>query len=660
MAHRLRYLLFGATMGAIDHESSGLLCGPLTRWCTAESIPAFPYDPGMVQTLLSAVQGDTPFQAAVATRISILYAMLSEHKHIPPAARFPYYVGVMIDLHWNALVCPTLYHACRAGVCPEQQSITAILADESLGAYSMRLRDVERVWTGVASGAVFDEFDPWKPPRSDAAQKNVYKKVDPRSAFPSQSHPETPSVGEGGVVSILRYCFKCTQARYIKRNLVRRLTDDTCDRVVLTDIIRRGMLGAYRHARVIASPIDRLAVYRMSPDDVEAALAASSSDDEKTRTTVSYEPRSVFMAIAEFMLGVTAHHPAIERALVLTTSFDEYKRTVQSTMDDHIRRKRRSPIDVVGIPSHPTGTTAHEAFDALYGAFKIDESRPPTQLRHVTSGGVSLRRFAEHVEDQHGSLQICRGVLEAIGLAPRDVAEIRDALTLHSAEPACRAAIRKLPPVLSARGRAKFRHYLWLMARRARTGYIWNGTDADVTGDDIVICTDCNAMVSENIETQRRTKGVELNTVTGAVRCPECASSSFTIVPTQLYTVTSATEDGHTCTITMCQRCTWATEYNPLTHVGQHSYCPRCYVHEANDHVLTTCVCGVTVERNRNYGGKIIVQVRPGVVEQRVVCRTHARFVRMARGHGPMPLAWYARFVPAYRRPTDLVVRCRP
>lgn len=661
VSHRLRYLLLGASGGAIDQTSSGLLFGPLTTWCAAGTPPCLELhvDPAVVKDILMAIEGDqlSSFCKTVAERVSILYTLYKTHT-FPPEAKFPYYIGLFMDLHWAALNHSTLYAACKAGDCPEQLAIDSVIADESLRGHGITDRDVERIWDGVASGFVMTAFDPMGSPLPPTP--HPHQKIDPRSTFPSHSVTSRSDSSRDAFVSLLRYCVTCTEVRYIKRTLIRKLEDDPSvvigHRHLITDIVRRGMLGAYQHANHIASPVDRLKIYTSAPGAIRAALVHSTSRTQEDPVGtldwvgVVFEPQPIFMVLTEYILSITRHHPAVLRALQLTTPFTAYSGNIFHNMDVNIRAKKRPSISGPLSIHKARRLSDMEVYDILYGVFKVCEFRPPGQLRLVVSGGTSLQRLASLVRAQRGSMQIHQGILVEAGICDADIAAIEVALRSDSSESECRSAIRKLLDVVTAKGRAKFVHYLWLIAKFSRTGYKWNGIVDTSPCDDVVLCTNCNSPVSENIESQRRTMGVELDIITGDVRCPECSAASFIIIPVSMYTVYTLSDGANVCEMGMCHRCRWAMARTPNLMVGQNTFCSKCYVHESNSHVQTRCICGVTVERRRNYGAKFLVRLDDGAVEQRILCDKHSSFGKISRWIGPMPQKWYDAFISTSKR----------
>ena len=238
---------------------------------------------------------DMPAHKLAVQRVRQMHAALIALDDVPSG--LPAMVGEMIDQHVPLLntrpKCASVFSAYRRGICPDKP----LAASDTL--------------CGV--GKLVTEL--WKRCADHGALRRLLLKGGP---FP-------------------------TSVRYVSAQLSRTAAQPETAGAV-TQLLRLSMLGAYSHARIIAPPRTRCAIWRKSAPDLLDMFSKSDN-----RTSHQY-----FYLVAEFVLAATRMSPHLWHWVLSHKRYAEYERIV-SAAGDTIRNN--------GKPSRISTAIAPRAWD---------------------------------------------------------------------------------------------------------------------------------------------------------------------------------------------------------------------------------------------------------------------------------------------------------
>lgn len=587
--HRLRFLIPKYKSGFLTQENAGLLFGPLTVWLETDV------------THLPVV--NTTDGGKVEQRIQALYRVYKLYNDLVPTdAMLPYYIGIFIDLHIKARHFKTAKEMAVRKVLPEQLSITDVLNDETSG---LGGDDVYSIWSSCVGVGQCKSFVPWLP-------LNPYEEILPRSknrrakSYPPNSEIIDPVLprkrAPGSVHAMFGHCIKGSQEpRYIKRSITPWLISGDAR---YTNIVKRGILGAYRTARVIAPPELRYRTYEQF-------------DARKFVDTT--KPDIMARLIREYVFSASKHHTIAWSLLQSDAVFKTTYTLTCSAMDLYRRGETEAPV-FPKIPSRRP--TPIEIIDFLCDTFKIDDTTTPRSLALITRGGVSLRWFYVIARMQRGDLRIYSGALESIGVPPSDRKAIQEAVCATST-PAAREAIRSLK--LSAVGLAKFKHYIYILVQGSRTGYKRTIQSPLPEPVHAVICRRCNSLLSHYALGQLKVGSCVLDPIASTVRCSVCFHQSFTCVDITTHVVFArAKNPKYMSVLSVCTGCNAPCAWHPRLQFRDRQYCFKCFHALAASSLITTCLCGRVV---KHHSPKFVTESG-----HYILCKSHTWILRYEQG----------------------------
>lgn len=557
IVHRLKHLVLEFADVSPAHVE--LLFGPLIDWIDAADTPTSPNTPKLNLSGMAH---------KIAERVCYLHdIMLKIKDSVPRVAQFPYMVGVYIDLHFPSMrAVPCTKHTIyRHKLAPEQLSLSTILHDESP---VLDLTTLARLWrddnmlaknTHTKSGGQ----------RRD--RRKLYKSIPFNSLLPAF----TPkSVTEEGIfnTAVWRLLSKgrygITTTRGMKTQYALACQTDLGKRIV-----RMFMLGAFRHATVIAPP------WLRNPDPI------------------AYKSATVITMLGEIITANTRHYSAIRTNMERDTTIHNYYVHATHQADEIRALMYDVPYTSVPAPTEQPVVDTTRLFWTLVSKLNIHSTLRVARLVHLPKS----RRDTYRILAMHPHrFKLSGSILRLAGMSDADLETLGRLNTVCGDRPS-RHLTRVLSD-LSQEGYTLLYVCVDYLVNRARLGVIPIAAhrkvvtvpDADpymyICGRCHSVLSQCRMVVVEDKSPKRM--AMDIFGSDAMYSCKLCYSYDVRRVDMRYnYVFASPPKDVmRQCMFCMCQKCGHITEHKFV--IGTVDLCRICYHAVAQLFIPRKCLCG--------------------------------------------------------------------
>lgn len=639
--HRLRHLLIYKCK--MESKSVGLLLGPLIHWTNNHK--EYPV-PAKAVAMAKKISRVGTIHYLVCLRMCCVWQVYLEFAtRVPAEFTFPYYTGVVMDIHIPAIrlgKCTTLQEIYTKSAAPEMVPIDRIEHDSSS---RIPRKKLERHWTTYAchvDPSVGDRKTVGRAGKSNAKKKRGTPKININTLLPMVTPSTDDFLGDQNPVSLTDMLKKSEPNpnvyRYVPKTLHEGLSKSPSKNPIIVRMVRMFFLGSYHHARVIAPPIFRIKLYhKMTTYDMLDKLE-----------NAKFISNQLYQILAEFVIAATRHNAALmemlrdhhDHHLYETTTF--YKSDTMRTKFHPSPYVFKRPNKVKAEVRRPS---AVRLFWELVKHFDIKQ-KCQTKKIAIAIQGIGYKRLYAAFAKQPKRLQLYRVILEMIDFPPKDLKllddlfnESNDQISRHMK----RVVMRELSPV----GNARLYLYVHYIRTRNMLAYVPIGHKKDLKKDDIprmLVCTYCFTIRSQCLLDRLPKKaksGVEIDIINDEARCSSCGMNKIESVDMRRTYVygPSISDINKSMMHCACSRCGIMTVYKHV--IGQSEFCSVCYkTVMANALSIRKCICGAILEEKKKHKSINAINAR-GQVSIYGLCPAHHYLQGCARPSDIQPLDFY-------------------
>lgn len=619
-----------------------LLLGPLVTWVTRQP-DASPAAVAMAEKIAGR---ERSVHFWVVLRMCALWDLYCLHtRQIPEKFTFPYYMGVVMDLHIEAIrlgpeaTLQLIYSRRKA---PENVRLETLEHDEHS---RIDPGSLERHWVSYACHVAAAGQPAEIPKVKTRSRKRQHQKGITNTLIVPQIQARGPALRQDPK-SLTELLTKGqpnqTVVRYVLKAFIKGLQKSPATNPVIVTMTRMFFLGSYRHSSVIAAPEFRIAVYaKHTPASLYDLLEKS-----------QYNAKQLYFILAEFIVASTVHNHALESMLQRNPAHAAYERTARyngNEMRTKHHPKIRMLIKPPKNPATPRYPTNVRLFWELVRHLDIKSKPPPRKVASATAG-IGIGPFFEVVRRQPNTLQIFRCILVDIGMGAADL-EIMEQLMRENNDRISKG-LKKMLAQLSDSGRDRLYLYVFFITRRLMLAYVPLGSRSEPQhGVDttMAVCNNCfmirTPCLMEQPYKKAKSKGVEIDIENGVLRCAGCKSDRIDQVNMRRnYVYGPAMSDpSQSRMYCACYRCGIMTVYRHV--VGTAELCESCYSDDML-HLLVVrqCICGRIID-DKSPHKTITALNSQGKVALYGLCKDHFFVKNVCRESDIQPIAFYRTFI---------------
>lgn len=642
--HRLRYLLIYKCN--LPDKSVDILLGPFVNW----EIGHKDYKPSASVVANARSIAETSVQTTyylLILRMCCVWEIYTKYTDsVDPAYTFPYYIGVVMDIHTPGIglgSLVTLHGLYTQDKAPELIQIDHIVNDSSSQIDPIV---VERHWVSYSchvdpppkrKKTAGKSTKPTRGRKRNTIKHSINTLIDVTKASDVQ---ETPTRQDMKLLKEMLTKGQPNQTvyRYVQKAFTKGLIKSPETNPIIITMARMFLMGVYRHAKVIADPAFRLRVLWADPAELYAIINES-----------EYNAKQLYYILAEFTLAATRHNHALVSMLKKTAGHNEYEtnaiyngdhmRTVHHTAYVELSKPPRTPV----VPRIPSNI---RLFWELVRHLVIKHKPSPKKVG-IAIKGIGYTHLYNVFRRQPNTLRIYMDLLQAVEIPKGDLDLIETTLTTGSNDQISKS-LKRMVALLSEVGRCRLYMYVHYITRRAMLNYIpigYKKTFNPGVKPRLIVCENCFTIrtpcLMSNSTTKAKSEGVELDLVDYQLRCSQCRSDNLRSIDMRYYYVygPSMSEPTRSRTYCACSRCGIITTYKLV--VGKSEFCQPCYKDEMASYLVARkCICGGRLDEKTRHVVVNAINSR-GEVGIYGLCTSHRHIQSQCRSGDIPPISFF-------------------
>lgn len=347
--HRMTHLLIYRYN--LDTEYVSLLLGPFAIWHSVD--PDIPKESAVISsTVLEVCPVVDAVRVSAANRVAELWRIVESKVDPKSEPGVLYYLGILIDTHMNLLWYPkhvTIHEVYRAGIAPDQQVVGRVCNDET---YPLTTASIQWLWQEYVCPAPVPALSkvrlrPTKvgAKRTTKSAKNKASRKRKRDTsfvplFPE--HKELPSAQmeitvpqqiNNFVKIIQKGLPRATTVRSIEQLLHKTVAEQPAANVAVVTMVRKFLVGAFKDATKIASPLVRVLAYAPTTKHLVLALGLLKKEH-------------MYAMVAEYAIGMAKSVPPLHAVLRRDADWNEYCDQAHTVCNEYLRKSlcSREPV----------------------------------------------------------------------------------------------------------------------------------------------------------------------------------------------------------------------------------------------------------------------------------------------------------------------------
>ena len=649
MTHLFKYKL------NLDHDWIDLLLGRFAAWVHAD----YHRKNLTTEKTLYATSIIPPTNVikheAMLRVVSIWFLFKRYRLEMPSESMYSFYCGALMDTHMKILTHHdddiSLHKVYVLGIAPETTKLSSIfLSDNS----SVSNAVMEEIWmTHMSDGAVQMATSKDRQPKRRGKKRkrgnNEQGLIVPgqilfdreQQKIPDYTKPQNPMAHRKIIAKGLP---RPSSIRYIATALKRSILTEPEHHQAVVEIAILFILGAYKHAQIIAPPETRLEVYKKNNHKFLYGILST------------FNARELHHIISEHIIGSTKRNP--ELYFMLEHDIDWKRYHSQSTqISDGIMRATMfngsydnlviEKIKPSPLPERPL--TPEKIFGALVKCIgPIKTSIPVDKLEHA-SKNISLDRVFDAIRSQPvENMRIHGEILRQIGMDPEHIEQLKNGLVSMTSGKIQRE-MNKLINSFSQETTSKLHIYIHYLLHRAtfRIINVYEDRRNDLPRGPlpyILVCFNCYTIRSQarGSSAGRKSKeGVQLDIISQTnVSCSKCRSKKkIKCVPlvNRMVHGISVNDPSAPQLFTLCRLCGVITPYNKV--VSDKQLCEPCYRKAQKTLLCKRCLCGVEFT-SKSPVSSTITAVYKGNLTLVAFCDKHSWVIKHAENK-KLPVEFY-------------------
>jgi hypothetical protein len=634
--HRMTHLLTHRYQ--LDKAEVALLLGPFAMW-SAAPLKIKKSAAAMAAKIIELLPAVDRLKTSAAARVAQLWAVVHEgeqkHGPSPQSACVLYYTGLLVDTHMAMLWHPRpllLHELYTLELAPEQIKITSIAND---AVYPLTTASIHRLWKTYLTRAPLKPLA--KSKKAKPAKNTKLKKGRKRQHADTSSHTlfSTPALPPENRIDITvvqnsadyikiidKGMPRSTAARSIATRLKKTVQHQPENNVAIVWMVRKFVLGAYKDATVIATPLNRVKAYSPSTDYLMSIISQLSN-------------KQLYVMVAEYVIGMARSVKTLEHVLLQITEWRMYVKQAhvvcnfqlrQLTVNNNMSPGKGAKIKQ-GFNQTLTATSALWILAEELGV-KRNLQRCDIDAARILSADLSFvyRTFAAQKNDVH----IYAAVLLEVGVPKVDIATLEN--TFRMLQPSDVAAqFKSMLSKMSPGGVAILKLYVHKIIHAASFAVIPIRLERKVRTHPnmlpyVLVCTSCYTTRSQvhNIKEHIKSKdGVEVDTINFAVACTGCGMPGVKMVDLRHNRVMSLNvNDMSTPSLTcLCYMCGRLTRYKHV--IGVHEICEPCFKTAQKRVEPKRCVCDISFTNKNNVARTFVALDETGITCLYALCKKH-------------------------------------
>ena len=628
----------------LSSNAVDILLGSLRNWVVNHHTIEIPKEVEQSASQLCVEKGKIHY--LIALRLCMIWYVYKKHTDaIPTKFTFPYYMGIVMDLHipsFHLGPSATLQEIYSKNMAPENITIDQVEHDEFSRIDALIL---ERHWVSYMCHIPTSSHSFGEEREISLAKKRKTVKGLQNSLVIAQEH-KSKSTCRQDLKSLNELLTKGqpnqTVVRYVQKAFVKGLIKSPQTNPIVITMTRMFFLGSFRHSTVVAPPKFRIEIYKKHTPQTMYSLLE----------TLQYNAKQLYFILAEFIVANTMHNHALHSMLIKNEDHKKYEMNAQYHGDE-MRSRQHPKFKHIAKPMKMAPITRTPSKIRLFWELTkhLDVKNKP-QPKRVTSATskIGLRRLFEVLERQPNTLQIHKDILVALEMDAKDIDRISD--LMEQSNERISKGMKKMLTQIGRVSRDLLYMYVFYITRRMMLAYIpvdqhkW----PRFTGDAVMaVCRNCfmirTPCLMERPYKKARSKGVQIDVENGMLRCSGCKSDKIDQIDMRRAYVhgpamSDPTKSRTYCT---CYRCGIMTVYRHV--IGTAELCQSCYSNDvAQLLVVRKCICGRSIEDKAPH--KTITALNSeGKVSLYGLCKEHFFVKNASRESDIQPIAFYRKFI---------------
>jgi hypothetical protein len=611
-----------------------------------------------------------------ALRVVIIWRLYLKHRgSVPIEAMFPYYCGILMDLHMKLLHFDPgpdrpplqLHEVYLLDLAPEQVGHGDIYCNEDL---CMSEAVVEFIWAqyirDCAAGKPFGGVKSTRKKKSKRGTKKATKtpkrstndtpftiplmcpyKITAAVPFTVRQNPDMHrQIAFKGVL-------RTTSIRYIRISLHKALVAHPEDNEAVVNMVKLFFLGAYKHCAVIAPPHHRSRVYSGAPIKLLYDRLAK------------LNPKELYSMIAEHIISAAKKASGLYEILRQDPDWTAYSSQTLGSCDLYLRASfyatsigivplKRAPRSQVSPHKYPpTPSAVFWTLAKVLGPIKTKISAS-VNASAIAALSCTLNEFYQTVRKQSSNCEIIAGVLLDVGVPQSDV----DVILAHSVAFNRDKLSKCISNMLKAiRQGTRDILYIYVHFLIQRSYFAVLPIQHDI--DDIVVaskefptvkaCVNCYTIRSQSRSVtgvcRKSKEGMHIDTVNPAVMCSTCKSDNIVSISLRTNRVMGVSMNAPAVPqiITRCHACSTPTVYKHT--IGVTDLCQKCFTKAHREFEARVCVCGAEFSAKRPAECRLVARNENGDLSMYALCKPHAGLATHAASPF-LPVGFYRALLP--------------
>ena len=548
-----------------------------------------------------------------------------------------------------------------AGIAPEQTRLSAVCTDMY---FPLSMAAIEKIWRPYINSAPFPAPSKKKPTAEAPPapkRRSSRKRKKPTAAIVLLPDPPEPSTLNDFTVEQDPTIFRKNLTKAMPRSVTVRSIKTLLRRAILlrpdenraiVELVRKFLVGGYRHATAIGSAAFRVRAYctdtewmynhikDLTNKEMYAMVAECVHRLSPTRLLTSHTSLIALVGLPRYAIGMARTLPALHHLLQCDPDWNEYCDQAITVCDRHLRPRLFGmhiglpPPKIVASFNRPVKMS--EIMWGLIKALKVTRKIQKAEVDAARIVNPDLHTAIAVFRRQCGEPRIYAAALIEAGVRETDINTLADGFSNLEATK-MHSQLKTMLAKLSTGGRGMLHLYVHMLYQQSTFAVVPIRIARPPLPPKpeampfVLVCTTCCIVLSQahGINKCRKSRdGIHVDTINFGVTCSKCGTLGVEKVDLRTNRVIglSVNDMANPQMFTMCRMCRCVTTYRHV--VGCDELCGECFATAKVRLVARSCICGTEFTSRNKVARTFTALDDDGKVALFALCERHKSILR--------------------------------